>query len=484
MRILYIDMDTCRPDHLGCYGYHRNTSPNIDRIARQAVRFTRLYASDTPCLPSRAALFSGMFGIKNGVVAHGGRASEMRYQGDGHRYDPQRLPWIYTLRKAGLRTVSISPYADRHTAWWFTAGFNEVYDPGKRGQEIAPDLNRIAIPWLKANAASDNWFLHINYWDPHRPYRIPTEYGNPFESDPPPSWLTQEIIDEQRKGYGPRSACEPQGFEPQDWPREPKQIRNLDDFKRWIDGYDVGIRYMDDHIGQLLEVLDEQGVLDETVIIFTGDHGECQGELNVYGDHHTADHFTANVPMIIRWPGVTTGGVCDALLYQLDLAPTLCEMLGVERPSQWDGKSFAAALRGERISGREYLVLGQGAWTCQRSVLHGSHLMIRTYHPGLHEYPPVMLFDLEADPHETRNLADSRPQIVAQCEHLLSQWWSECMTAPGAGPDPMLVAVQEGGPIYVKGWAERYAELLRQAGRAEAAERMLAQARQYPGFGG
>jgi hypothetical protein len=78
MRILYVDIDTLRPDHLGCYGYHRNTSPNIDAIAQRGLRFTDVYASDVPCLPSRTALISGMFGIRNGVANHGGVAGRKR----------------------------------------------------------------------------------------------------------------------------------------------------------------------------------------------------------------------------------------------------------------------------------------------------------------------------------------------------------------------------------------------------------------------
>ncbi|MGC8890948.1 MAG: sulfatase-like hydrolase/transferase, partial [bacterium] len=68
MRILYLDIDTLRADHLSCYGYHRETSPNIDAVAREGIRFNRFYASDTPCMPSRAALFTGRFGIHNGIV--------------------------------------------------------------------------------------------------------------------------------------------------------------------------------------------------------------------------------------------------------------------------------------------------------------------------------------------------------------------------------------------------------------------------------
>ena len=81
MKILFVDFDTLRPDHLGCYGYRRNTSPVIDSIAKEGVRFTEYYCSDAPCLPSRAALISGRFGIRNGIVGHGGTASDRRLTG-------------------------------------------------------------------------------------------------------------------------------------------------------------------------------------------------------------------------------------------------------------------------------------------------------------------------------------------------------------------------------------------------------------------
>jgi choline-sulfatase len=76
MRLLHLDLDTLRPDHLGCYGYHRDTSPNMDRLAREGLRFDNYYASDAPCLPSRAALMTGQFGIHNGVINHGGTCAD------------------------------------------------------------------------------------------------------------------------------------------------------------------------------------------------------------------------------------------------------------------------------------------------------------------------------------------------------------------------------------------------------------------------
>ena len=86
MRILYLDLDTLRPDHLGCYGYHRNTSPTIDSVAAEGVRFDNYYCSDAPCLPSRAALMSGRHGIHNGVVNHGGTHADPRLEGRSRQF--------------------------------------------------------------------------------------------------------------------------------------------------------------------------------------------------------------------------------------------------------------------------------------------------------------------------------------------------------------------------------------------------------------
>lgn len=480
MRILYIDIDSLRPDHLSCYGYHRATSPTIDQIAQRGVVFTHCYTSDAPCLPSRTALFSGRFGLHTGVVGHGGTAARMRYPGDGHQTDPERLPLPMLLSRHGYHTVTFTTFAQRHLAWHFYAGWDEVHKhSNKNGLETADEVNRAVIPWLRAHGRRERLFLHINYWDPHTPYRTPLTYGNPFADDPAPAWLTEEILAQQWMSYGPRSARD-LPFRSADYPRMPEKIRTLADFKQWIDGYDVGIRYVDDHLAQVLDTLADLGVLEETAIIISADHGENQGELNVYGDHQTADFFTTRVPLIVSWPGLPHPGRVETLVYQLDLAPTLCDLLGLPTPARWDGRSFAPALRGEPFAGRSALVLGQGAWTCQRAVRTGSWLFIRTYHPGLYPFPETMLFDLDRDPHETRDVAAERPDVVAHCDHLLAEWWHRNLSGDEAGPDPLLTVMAEGGPWYAR---QRYAEFaarLRETGRAAAAEEILQRVRRSP----
>jgi choline-sulfatase len=175
MRILYIDIDTLRPDHLSCYGYPRNTSPNIDRIAQDAIRFDNCYVSDAPCLPSRAACWTGRFGIHNGVINHGGTHADLSLDGvkRGFVGNFQRLSLATVVKHPDIHTVSVSPFAERHAAWWFYSGFREMYNTGKFGSERADEIVPVALDWLDRNQDRDNWFLHVNVWDPHTTFRTP-----------------------------------------------------------------------------------------------------------------------------------------------------------------------------------------------------------------------------------------------------------------------------------------------------------------------
>lgn len=133
MRLLYIDIDSLRPDYLGYYGYARPTSPVIDSVAAQGVRLTESFASDTPCVPSRAALFSGRSAIENGVVTHENipAGSTLRY-GPRERFGGAPL-FMHALAGAGLHTVSFSSFADRHYAGWFSFGVREFRLPSLKG---------------------------------------------------------------------------------------------------------------------------------------------------------------------------------------------------------------------------------------------------------------------------------------------------------------------------------------------------------------
>ncbi len=446
MRILYVDIDSCRPDHLGCYGYQRPTSPVIDELAAGGVVFRQCHTSDAPCLPSRAALFSGCLGIRNGVTCHDGPASQMRFAGRGHSYDPDRPMWMRALQEAGWETVCFSGFGQRHLAWWFFAGFTQNFGnslPG--GAESAGEVNAKVIPWLRANGAGDNWFLHVNYWDVHTPYWAPAAYVARVHGGPPPAHPgPDDVARDAHEYYGPATARD--WWHDSGWqnPRTPDTVNmplgNPETFETYLgflDGYDSGIAYVDDAIAMLLEELDRLGVRDETAIIVGGDHGEAIGELGMYFEHGNCCEGVTRVPLIVNWPGMAGRGTVDALAYQLDLPPTVLELLGMDVPSGWDGQSLAAAVRGDGVPpGRDHLILGAGIYSYQRAVRTPRYRLIRTIHPGLFPYDPLYLFDLAADPGQTHNLAAEQPDTVAALDHLLLDWTYRHTTGPAGVRDP------------------------------------------------
>lgn len=486
MRILYIDIDSLRPDHLGCYGYHRATSPNLDRIAAGGVRFNHCHASDVPCLPSRSALFSGRFGIHTGVVNHGGIAAQPHPEGSrrGMRDLFGQTAFPALLRACGHRTASISSFGERHCAWHWFAGFNEVVNNGLGGNENAEIPCADALAWLDRHGRGDDWFLHLNLWDPHTPYRFPDSFGNPFHDTPIPSWLTEEVRQHHWQGSGPHSARELMGYTDavpdyllgQQYPRQPWVADSMAAVRAMFDGYDTGVRYADEHLGRVFNHLADLGILDDTAIILSSDHGENLGELNIYGDHQTADACTTRLPLVIRWPGVTdafAGQSRDALHYHVDFAATLVELAGGTVPEIWDGRSFSDALRSGRDDGRDHLVLSQAAWCCQRAVRTRDHLYIRTWDDAWHDFPDEMLFHLSDDPHEQRDLAPQLPALVAAHRSRLCAWREEMLGVGGVRSDPVDTVLAEGGPWHARE-AGAYLDRLRATGRGAIAARLAA----------
>ncbi len=486
MRILYIDIDSCRADHLGCYGYHRATSPAIDAIAAEGVRFDNCYTTDAPCLPSRTALYTGMPGIRSGVVGHGGTAADLRVEGRGRgfrdRIELESLP--ARLQQAGFYTAQISPFGQRHAARHFYAGFNEIHNTGKGGMESAEEVQPVIEEWLQRRAAADNWFLHLNYWDPHTPYRVPADQPDWFAEEPAARWITEEVFARHLQKVGPHSARELQMWSDRsDWaPREryPANLgalTSLADVKRWFDGYDRAIRHVDGHIARIVERLQAAGVYDETVIIISADHGENQGELGIYGEHATADQITCRVPLIVKWPGVQGGRMVSGLCQNIDMAPSFAELLGFEPSPSWDGQSWAGALRGGADNGKPYVVMSQCAHVCQRSVRFGPWLYLRTYHCGGHLFPKEMLFNVLEDPHEQHDLAPQRRDLCDEGLRHLSDWHDAMMASIPYDTDPLRTVLLEGGPFHCRGQLAAYAMRLEATGRGWAVAELK---RRYP----
>jgi arylsulfatase A-like enzyme len=486
MRILYVDVDTLRADHTGPYGYPRRLTPNLDALAKQAVVFERCYASDGPCAPSRGALTSGQFGITTGAIGNFGPACDL------HLFERTRhAPFLGGhLYRHGVYTASVSCFPERHYAYWFVGNFREWTKPtlSSGDDEDAADVTAVALDWLRRRGREESFFLHVHFWDPHIPYLEPEPwFERAAASGPPPAWPDEATIAEHAEtAYGPHSALDlyegdgtwsvPPPLSPN--PRTmPDAIRSREDFERFVTGYDGAVAYVDEHLGRLLNALEDLGVLEETAVVVTADHGECLGEQGIYGDHPLANEPSHRVPLVVRWPGLTTRLPVErrrvaGLAYQLDLAPTLCDLLGIPVPEGWEGLSLAPALRGEEFAGRPELVLSHGAYSYQRALRTPDRLYVRTLHPGLFRAQRQQLFDVVADPVLSTDLATERPDEVEELDGRLMEWIRSHATMQGDIPDPMEARRYE-GPMHAFS-APRYLERLRATGRARLAEDLQA----------
>lgn len=480
MRILFIDIDTLRPDHMGCYGYHRNTTPNMDTISHEGIRFDNYYTSDAPCLPSRAALITGMFGFNNGAVGHGGTAADRTIYGPDRSFRDARDMgnFHHIFRKAGLHTASVSTFAERHSALWFNGGLNECYNMGKGGLESGEEVLPIALDWLDRKGSDDDWYFHFHIWDPHTPYRAPESFGNPFEDQALKPWLTEEVFHKHLKHAGPHSILDISMFDEKTSDRFPRQAgacRTYEEYKAFHDGYDTGILYADYIVGQVCDKLKDLGIYDETAIIITSDHGENMGELGIYAEHGTADEATCHIPMIIKWPAGQKDMVDRDYHYNLDILPTMASLFGLNHEDHWDGISYANTIipNTEKESPkRDSLILSQNAHVCQRSALFDGWLYMRTIHDGFHLFDKEMLFNISEDPHETKDLKDQYPDLCARGAKYILDWQEDQMHKNPSLKDPMWTVMSEGGPFHTHTDLPKYIQRLKDTGRQDGARRL------------
>ena len=418
--VLLITVDALRADHLGCYGYHRDTSPSIDALASEGVLVERFICSAIPTHPSYTTLYTGQHPLTHGIVAHAGKNELGR--------EAPFLPELFL--QAGYTTCAVD------NLWrgrpWFGRGYEYYIDPSVRRPLLlgvtCEELNARTIPWLRTHAG-EPFFLFMHYWDPHYPFAPPDHLrhlfyeGNPVDPD-------NHSLDEWWK--------HPLGALARDtWLRTPNGV--VTDAEYVIALYDQEIRHLDEGIRELLAALDELGLAEDTLVVLTADHGESMGEHGIFFEHIGLYETTVHVPLIVRWPGRLPAGVRLPQMFEMDdLAPTLLDAVGLPISRAMEGCSFWKLLTGEgEDSGREWVISLECSWQAKWSLRTDRYKFILARGPDFYGSPPRELYDLVADPQEEHNIVEERPEIAAKMEVELEGWIADRLRVLGRSEDPL-----------------------------------------------
>jgi arylsulfatase A-like enzyme len=387
--ILLITLDTTRADRLGCYGYARDTTPNLDALADESIVYTDARSTSSWTLPAHASLFTAKFPTAHGALydpqgpllltsAIEGPESWDRYRARG--LSPDETTLAHLLRDRGYRTGAIvgGPWMKR--VFGLDAGFDD-YDDDQIDTvvgRLAVDVTDRAIEWVARNRERPQ-FLFLNYYDPHAPYTPPEPFGSRFADD------------DLRATGG----------------RDPESIGAM---------YDGEIAYMDHHLGRLLDEIRELGLWDDTWIIVTADHGELLGERERFGHGHYLTEPELRIPLIVKYPGSSAGRTDVAAPVQLtEILPMIATRLDLPVPVDVQGDSPDDVEH--PIAAEVYplpFIAPDGDW---RAIYRGPFKFLWNSQ-GEHE-----LFDLEADPGEALNLIDENPGKAEELRSALGEFF-------------------------------------------------------------
>lgn len=431
MNLIMIALDTLRTDHLGCYGYRRGTSPALDLFAEQGVLFERYFATTVPTQPSFTTVFTGMDAFGHQVV---------NSRGD---HEPSReIPMLAeVLRDAGYQTSAVDTMCQ-----WMSRGFDryvgaQVYDFYKEPEELdettgllrrekhfGAAMTRTALESLDSLSSERPFFFFCHYWDPHQPYAPPSPYRELYyKGDPRDPRHTS-----MRKPFALQA-------------KRPWLTRFMDesvtDAEYWVAQYDAEINYVDDQVRALLEAVKQKGLWDDTLVVILADHGEILNEHSGEFDHEGLYDANVHVPLLMRLPGDKFAGKrVEAMTSNLDVMPTILELLGIKEPGTVEGESLMPLVRGEEQTFRKELFLGEATWQCKRGVRTEEWKFIRALSDEpRHNWrgsPLREMYFLPDDPAEQTNLINVRPRVAAELERRLDAYLSACEKRYGHG-DPI-----------------------------------------------
>ena len=416
--ILFFGIDSLRRDHMSHYGYHRLTTPHIGKYAQGGVTFENCFSPHIPTTPGYANMLTGRDCFGTGVV------------GLSQKTIAPGVPVLAEmLREKGYDTTCIGFEGnaagrgfDRYIGF---KGWGPDHDDGRAHK--AQNLNEVALPELERLAQGDKpWLLFMRHMDPHSPYLAPQPFQDMFfqgDGFDPADKRMQKVYD-----------FKPFGDYIGSW--VPEGLTNPDYV---IAQYDAAIAYMDAAIQQILEKLRALGLEEDTIVVFTSDHGETLYDHDCYFDHHGLYDPTLVVPFIVVWKNHLPKGLRITDTMQLkDITPTLLDMMGIDTGLPFDGRSLMPLIRGGHREKEDEFYITECTWMRKHGWRTPEWKLMISLEPDFHYKPPVELYNLVNDPEEYDNLADKRPEVVKMLTDRMNAWIEKRVKETGR-PSPIEV---------------------------------------------
>jgi len=369
--VIVILVDTLRADHLPCYGYERNTAPNLCGLAEEGFLFENMHANSPSTKTSVASLFTSMLPSQHKSI----------YNQDVLNDDLTTLAEM--LAEHGYHTYAVNANPVIKTKFNYDQGFETWTDR----LAMAGKVNRVIFAAL--DGYEQPFFLYLHYMDPHSPYTSPGRYHRYFNP-----------------GYeGPLTGRPP--YEADYFASHPDELEQL------VALYDNDIRYVDDNIGELLEKLKEKGLYRDSLIVFLADHGEMFLEHGSFEHSNSVYTEVIDVPLIIRPPNQTKR-IVETPVQTVDILPTLLSMLDIEVDGRFMGRSiFPLIGRGETRPIISEQHRGLGNRSQETALILGDFKLIKQLKQGTH-----LLFDTRKDPQERVDIFDSAPNAAELAEKM------------------------------------------------------------------
>ncbi len=404
--VLLISIDSLRADHLGCYGYHRDTSPRLDTLAREGVRFETVVAPSPWTLPSHVTMLTGLPPERHGVIDNGMRAARAT------------VFLAETLRAHGYETAGFvaGPYLD--AAFGFAQGFDHYDDHtlaaasmhGSHRGSTSEKSVVLVLDWLDTRTpspAARPFFVFLHMWDVHYDYTPPAPFDRRFD----PAYVGRVSPHEFETGAHIHANMDPL------------------DLAHIVALYDGEIAFVDHHLGRLLDVLRARGVLDDTIVAVTADHGEEFFEHGQKGHQKALYDESLLIPLLVRYPQrLPAGTVVRNQVRLMDVPRTILSLAGID-PGVHFGTSPSAFLSSRDLT---RLVAGEDADAQSPpafSELFGRVVSIRT-DTAKWISRRGELYDLAADPGERGSVTGTRPALESSLRGQARRWVEGWRSAP------------------------------------------------------